>query len=853
MYMKDFYVNTLQRCSRNFRESSLPRKLFFAITVVQLTLLLFVSVYYTYRLQAKNNVHRTDWRYALSGKPRAVSGINTKTSLLHSQPSSQDENVYSLAKSMKANISIPKCPLVPPYLTGKYNIDKTEYDEKTLKRKLYFVQDGGAYKPSTCKPRHKVAIVIPYRNRKQHLRILLYNLHPFLQRQQLEYQIFVVELAPQIDFNRALCMNIGFLEARKRGYKCFIFHDVDMIPENDNNVYSCPENPRHMSVAIDKFGYELPYVGLFGGVTAMSEDQFTLVNGYSNKFFGWGGEDDDLYRRIRNLGISITRYTPDVSSYRMLKHVADSNLNNNRQRLLEGALSRWKEDGLNTIKYESLQVQRRPLYTYVLANINQDEWMYQPWTSASDKSSDSIDPALEEIVIDKAKYLLGKYTLGDDIITAITKEFRSLNSSSVSMKVVSGILTRLFPMKSAEPVVLPLVVQSSENESITNNQTRLVERDAPTLEVIPRGIQEPHEQAHNQTYSNQQTPPSQKRYPIQKEYRMENQTKEHSNRQDIWNFMSHQKIKKANPAWKRHVKHGSNPFLENQPKEEKLKSAQNEPVMQNFGMNGHKQKIQTLIDTLRAKNMKIAGVDEKSSKHTQFNRDHVLPIPVQQIDAEAHADTKIKTEQDKQTLTQNEQDKQTHTQDKTEQDKQTLAQHEPEQDKQTLTQHEPEQDKQTLTQHEPEQDKQTLTQHETEQDKQTLTQHEPEQDKQTLTQHEPEQDKQTLTQHEPEQDKQTLTQHEPEQDKQTLTQHEPEQDKQTLTQNEQEQDKQTLTQHEPEQDKQTLTQHKQNKINKHLLNMKQNKINKHLLNMNQNKINKHLLNITNLTQMNRTR
>ena len=47
-------------------------------------------------------------------------------------------------------------------------------------------------------------------------------------------------------------MNIAFVEALKLyGYQCFVFHDVDLIPEDDRNMYSCPPQPRHMSVAID--------------------------------------------------------------------------------------------------------------------------------------------------------------------------------------------------------------------------------------------------------------------------------------------------------------------------------------------------------------------------------------------------------------------------------------------------------------------------------------------------------------------------------------------------------------------------------------------------------------------------
>ena len=35
-------------------------------------------------------------------------------------------------------------------------------------------------------------------------------------------------------FNRATLLNIGFLESSRDGdYTCFIFHDVDLIPEDD--------------------------------------------------------------------------------------------------------------------------------------------------------------------------------------------------------------------------------------------------------------------------------------------------------------------------------------------------------------------------------------------------------------------------------------------------------------------------------------------------------------------------------------------------------------------------------------------------------------------------------------------
>lgn len=52
---------------------------------------------------------------------------------------------------------------------------------------------GGVGRPHDCVARHKVVVILPYRDREMHLAILLSHLHPILQRQQLDYRIVVVE------------------------------------------------------------------------------------------------------------------------------------------------------------------------------------------------------------------------------------------------------------------------------------------------------------------------------------------------------------------------------------------------------------------------------------------------------------------------------------------------------------------------------------------------------------------------------------------------------------------------------------------------------------------------------------
>ncbi|XP_014665022.1 PREDICTED: beta-1,4-N-acetylgalactosaminyltransferase bre-4-like isoform X2 [Priapulus caudatus] len=161
------------------------------------------------------------------------------------------------------------------------------------------LQPGGKYVPTGCRSQQKVAIIIPYRDRWQHLRLLLKHLHPMLQHQMVDYRIFVVEQAGQNIFNKGLIMNIAFDVATKlEDFDCFVYHDVDLIPESELNLYMCNSQARHLSPGVDQMRYVLMYNRLAGGVLALRRSQNIQVNGFSNIYWGWGAEDDDMSRRI---------------------------------------------------------------------------------------------------------------------------------------------------------------------------------------------------------------------------------------------------------------------------------------------------------------------------------------------------------------------------------------------------------------------------------------------------------------------------------------------------------------------------------------------------------------------------
>uniref|UniRef100_A0A6B0V966 Beta-1,4-N-acetylgalactosaminyltransferase n=1 Tax=Ixodes ricinus TaxID=34613 RepID=A0A6B0V966_IXORI len=273
------------------------------------------------------------------------------------------------AAAVSSNKSLELCPLMPPNLVGRRKVLQEAPSLEEIERNFTHIMLGGRFKPKECLARHRVAILIPYRNREEHLRVFLYNMHQFLPRQQIDYGIFVIEQDENGKFNRAKLFNVGYLESLALyDYECFIFHDVDLVPEDDRILYTCPEKPRHLSVAISTLEYRLPYYGYFGGASVLSKKHMEFVNGFSNLYWGWGGEDDDMFSRLQHSNLNITRYPAEIARYTMLGHVKETP-SPERFMLLSGAGSRYHRDGLNSVKYERKKLVLKKLYTWILVDL----------------------------------------------------------------------------------------------------------------------------------------------------------------------------------------------------------------------------------------------------------------------------------------------------------------------------------------------------------------------------------------------------------------------------------------------------------------------------------------------------
>ena len=121
----------------------------------------------------------------------------------------------------------------------------------------------------------------------------------------LDYQIFIIEQSDDKPFNRGKLLNVGYKFACDSGCDYFVFHDVDMLPEDVD--YSYTDKPLHLATHLQEHDYETTFFDYFGGVTMFNKQDFELINGFSNEYWGWGFEDDDLLIRCLDSNLELDK------------------------------------------------------------------------------------------------------------------------------------------------------------------------------------------------------------------------------------------------------------------------------------------------------------------------------------------------------------------------------------------------------------------------------------------------------------------------------------------------------------------------------------------------------------------
>ena len=148
---------------------------------------------------------------------------------------------------------------------------------------------------------HKLGVCVPYRNREAHMNEFVPKVSAFLDSMGIDHTIYLGHQCDDELFNRGLMKNVAAKFAFDDGCDYIVWHDIDMVPEDASCDYSYNEDtPKHLAVRISQSDYGLKYYEYFGGAVLFTKGQVEATNGYSNDYWDWGMEDDDLFWRCVN-------------------------------------------------------------------------------------------------------------------------------------------------------------------------------------------------------------------------------------------------------------------------------------------------------------------------------------------------------------------------------------------------------------------------------------------------------------------------------------------------------------------------------------------------------------------------
>ncbi|KAJ8714930.1 hypothetical protein PYW08_004911 [Mythimna loreyi] len=364
----------------------------FAALVLNVSNYLFVRVYNaasqnTYKavryrsapgtIKAKNYLVDPKFWSSLVKCDNNTSNSNNTSSSNYSEPatitpSAFINNLMPRRQKTTEEKIMEDCPELPPGLGPELedrSLISTNF-HYSIKAKMDDVKMGGIYQPTHCKARQSVAIIIAYRGCKHNLNTFMNTLHTFLIKQQLDYQIFVVEQTNRTQpFNRGKLLNVGFTEAtryRSDGFRCIIFHEPHIVPVDSRNLYRCSWYPRQLAMLVER-PVKAPYLPLVGGAIAVTPEQFLKFNGFSNAYWGNDADYYDFYNRINNSNYNIESSLPLVGKYKSIRKGLGLWT---KSQTLTTPYPLYLLDGLTSLSYTVDNIELKRLFTYLQVNID---------------------------------------------------------------------------------------------------------------------------------------------------------------------------------------------------------------------------------------------------------------------------------------------------------------------------------------------------------------------------------------------------------------------------------------------------------------------------------------------------
>ena len=155
---------------------------------------------------------------------------------------------------------------------------------------------------------HKLCAIVPFRDgcaamsqgkgRRENLREFVRHMPVFLDLVGVShFRVVVVEQTQRGHWNKGILFNRGVKYAETIGCDYLVMNDVDQLPVSDQITHAWPAEPTHLCTNTDQKDFTF-YDAMVGGAIILQVAHYKRLNGYSNRYFGWGQEDDDMYERI---------------------------------------------------------------------------------------------------------------------------------------------------------------------------------------------------------------------------------------------------------------------------------------------------------------------------------------------------------------------------------------------------------------------------------------------------------------------------------------------------------------------------------------------------------------------------
>uniref|UniRef100_A0A2P2IBE9 Beta-1,4-N-acetylgalactosaminyltransferase n=1 Tax=Hirondellea gigas TaxID=1518452 RepID=A0A2P2IBE9_9CRUS len=250
---------------------------------------------------------------------------------------------------------------------------------------------------------HKLAVLVPLRDRFEELQDFVVHLSQFLEAQSVQHQIFAINQVDNLRFNRASLLNVGFLEAGE-DFDYVALHDVDLLPNTQDLTYFFPETgPFHLAAPHLHPRYHYPT--FIGGVLLLTRKQMIEVNGLSNVYWGWGLEDDELFARLRDAHLVIHRPGNITAGLKSFRHMHDRRVRKRDQiRCFDQQLLTRRRDrrtGLSTVRYTLLERRELTVDGAAVSVLNvqlQCSRQQTPWCDCVQNTGNSPKEKRREII-----------------------------------------------------------------------------------------------------------------------------------------------------------------------------------------------------------------------------------------------------------------------------------------------------------------------------------------------------------------------------------------------------------------------------------------------------------------------